>query len=66
MGRCTYCGKSAGLFRSEHSECRAQHDQGYKQITQIFDGLLNNAATVEQLRDRAADAARTRAAPTFV
>jgi hypothetical protein len=63
MGRCTYCGKSAGLFRSEHSECRAQHDQGYKQITQIFDGLLNNAATVEQLRDRAADVARTHFIP---
>ncbi len=40
MGTCKYCGKSAGIFRSEHGHCKSLHDQGvYQIITEILGSI---------------------------
>lgn len=35
MGKCIYCGKSAGLFRKEHRDCRASFYRAYNEITYV-------------------------------
>jgi len=32
MGKCIYCGKDAGLFRSNHKECELRHADGKREI----------------------------------
>lgn len=35
MGKCKYCGKDAGFFRSKHDECERKYNQGLLAIKQI-------------------------------
>lgn len=35
MGKCKYCGKDAGFFRSKHDECEAKFRSGLNQINSI-------------------------------
>ena len=32
MGKCTYCDKNAGMFRSKHGECQKLHDSALNEI----------------------------------
>ena len=32
MGKCTYCDKNAGMFRSKHAECQELHDSALNEI----------------------------------
>lgn len=36
MGKCRFCGKSAGFLRSEHRECAEQHAQGEQAIARLI------------------------------
>ena len=36
MGECKYCGRPAGLMKSQHAECRDKHDTAIKRIPQAF------------------------------
>jgi hypothetical protein len=40
MGKCEYCGESAGLFRSIHNECSARRDQARKDIDLAFKNVM--------------------------
>ena len=44
MGKCIYCGKSAGLFRKQHRECKQRTDQATAKI----EALCVNAALHEE------------------
>ncbi len=41
MGKCTFCGKEAGLFRSKHGECETRRDSAINEIL----GRATDAAT---------------------
>lgn len=36
MGKCKYCGKDAGFFRSKHDECEAKYKDGLNRINKII------------------------------
>lgn len=42
MGKCKYCGQSAGLFSNSHKECEEKHEQGIERMKglmrRFFDG----------------------------
>jgi hypothetical protein len=53
MGKCKYCGKDAGFFRSKHDECEAKFRSGLLSInTQNFcKDILCNKLGIKELRD---------------
>jgi hypothetical protein len=64
MGTCSFCGKSAGIFRSEHKECRQRHDEAVERMPafflkafndqvepEIFHGLMIDLATAAHIED---------------
>ncbi len=59
MGICRYCGKPAGLFRSSHAECRAQHDHVAASIPDFFVKSLNSPLPAASFRDLTMQAAQT-------
>ncbi len=36
MGACKYCGKDAGFLSNSHSECKAKHDEGVRDLTSVL------------------------------
>lgn len=42
MGKCKYCGQSAGLFHSKHDECEQRHLSGVARIRSILAGCFQN------------------------
>jgi hypothetical protein len=36
MGKCSYCGQSAGVLRRAHKECRELHDAAYQQVQDVI------------------------------
>jgi len=36
MGKCQYCGQSAGFFSSKHDECALKHDEGVEKIREAI------------------------------
>lgn len=42
MGKCKYCGQSAGLFHSKHAECEQRHLSGVARIRSILAGCFQN------------------------
>jgi hypothetical protein len=60
MGICSFCAKNAGLFRSEHQECRQRHDDAVSRTPELFTRLLGDQVEPEifygLMRDLAASA----------
>jgi hypothetical protein len=60
MGTCSFCGKNAGLFRSEHQECRQRHDDAIARTPELFTRVLTDQVEPEifrgLMRDLAASA----------
>jgi hypothetical protein len=46
MPKCIYCGKSAGLFRRFHKDCKAAFEEGNAQMKTIFREVLDSAAPI--------------------
>lgn len=46
MPKCLYCGKSAGLFRRFHKECKAAFEDGNAQLKAIFRETLDTAGSI--------------------
>jgi hypothetical protein len=43
MGKCNFCGKSAGWFRKEHKECRTKYREGLREATDLVaETILGN------------------------
>jgi len=40
MGVCKYCGKPAGLFRSEHKECKERREVTWKQMVSLVEETI--------------------------
>jgi hypothetical protein len=64
MWTCSFCGKSASIFRSEHKECRQRHDDATARIAgfftrvlrdqiepEVFHGLMRDLAASAHIRD---------------
>jgi hypothetical protein len=64
MWTCSFCGKSAGIFRNEHKECRQRHDDTTSRIAgfftralgdqiepEVFHGLMRDMAASAGIRD---------------
>ena len=41
MGKCNYCGRDAGFFRSEHSDCIQKHKVGLEEIVVSIDRSIS-------------------------
>jgi hypothetical protein len=50
MGTCSFCGKNAGLFRREHSECRQRHDDAIARTPALFTRVLGDQVEPEVFR----------------
>ncbi len=42
MGKCIYCGKSAGVFSSKHKECVEKFNEGFSQITTAISNFFKD------------------------
>jgi hypothetical protein len=64
MWTCSFCGKSASIFRNEHKECRQRHDDATTRIAgfftrvlrdqiepEVFHGLMRDLAASAHIRD---------------
>lgn len=50
MGDCLYCKKPAGLFRSQHPDCKTLNQQGKAKITtETVTAIINGATTFDNL-----------------
>lgn len=61
MPKCIYCGKSAGLFRRFHKECKAAFEEGNAQMKAIFRETLESGRSITDRvpeLQRIADSAR--------
>lgn len=57
MGNCAYCGKKAGLFRSQHKECWSKRIEGFRTIkSTVRNAFLDNK--VEGVKEVIDDVAR--------
>ncbi len=36
MGICSFCGKNAGVWRTEHAECAQRHERGKDSIMRLM------------------------------
>ncbi|UCF30241.1 MAG: hypothetical protein JSV26_09225 [bacterium] len=49
MGKCTYCGNSAGLFRRFHSECRDSFEKGLSRMTEKVADTIEKGTDLNDL-----------------
>ncbi len=52
MGKCKYCGHSAGLFSHVHKECENKHKQGINQLTELIKLIIENPYNNEDWESR--------------
>jgi hypothetical protein len=52
MGTCHYCDESAGVFSSEHKECKTKHDQGPSLLAKWADQALSGQLTLQAFETR--------------
>jgi hypothetical protein len=52
MGACRYCGKTAGLFSSEHRECSEKHDQAPGLLARWADEALSGRMPMNVFESR--------------
>lgn len=50
MGTCKYCGKSAGLFSSKHTECENLHQQGLAELKSCLNRYFSGQIGVSSVR----------------
>ena len=50
MGTCKYCGKSAGLFSSCHSECEEKHSKGVAELRSVLASYFKGAANHDTIK----------------
>jgi hypothetical protein len=58
MGDCKFCGKPAGLLRSEHADCEQRHENGKNEITAAISQALSSSDSLEGLQSRLVDVAQ--------
>ena len=51
MGDCSYCGKPAGLFRSQHAECQQKHELGKQNIISLVSSAASATISRESLQN---------------
>ena len=49
MGKCRFCGKNAGLMRSEHSRCRNIYEKGRRDIVAMVVRAVDEPDRIEGL-----------------
>jgi hypothetical protein len=59
MGVCVYCGKSAGIFRSEHPKCAEQHAIAIAKIPTFFASALTSNVEPARFRELIFEVANT-------
>jgi hypothetical protein len=52
MGACRHCGKSAGLFSSEHAKCKEKHEQAPGLLTRWAEETLSGRMPLETFKSR--------------
>jgi hypothetical protein len=63
MGVCRYCGKSAGVFRHEHSACREQYRAGWARIVELAFTGIQTGANADELEHLLPELARSSLIP---
>jgi hypothetical protein len=59
MSVCTFCGKSAGLLRTSHQECRDRHDLVAGKIPEFFVRALDSSLLPTRFHELCVEAARS-------
>lgn len=49
MGKCKYCGKSAGLFSRSHKECGEKHQQGIDRMKGLMRKFFDGGKTASEM-----------------
>lgn len=55
MGKCKYCGLSAGLFSHSHPECEEKHNKGLEILDNSFYAYLRDESSSVQLKQSISD-----------
>jgi hypothetical protein len=64
MGDCRYCGKSAGLLRRVHKECKANYQLGKSKIALFLKKSAHDAAVVKLLKTAVEDISKKHLIPS--
>lgn len=62
MANCTFCGKTAGWFRTKHSDCEDRYVAGLESIQAAAQNVATGAAQVDVLHSALKDAEQARVA----
>lgn len=49
MGKCKYCGQSAGFFSRSHKECEEKHSRGIEGMTHLMRRYFNGTVSAVDL-----------------
>jgi hypothetical protein len=58
MSDCTFCGQSAGLFKSQHEACKDRHEYAPGEIRDLAARAAMNAGELDTFRARVDEIAR--------
>lgn len=50
MGKCKYCGKDAGFFRSVHEACEKAHEQSLQQLSQSLNDYFSQGSDLQSVQ----------------
>ncbi len=50
MGKCRYCGQSAGFFSRAHKECEEKHDRGVKGMGDLMRRYFGDTVSAVDLK----------------
>jgi len=59
MGNCIHCGKSAGLLKNEHKECRQRFDEGRQMMTALVSSTILQGKALDTLESELENIARS-------
>lgn len=63
MGKCIYCGESAGLLSKCHPECKEKYEEGQTQIEQLALSAIQSGSDLESLAQQAEEISQQSWAP---
>jgi hypothetical protein len=64
MGMCSYCGRSAGLFRSKHAECETKHKQGWSEMARLAMQAVSGQVSLDTVEPTLTEIAHRSYIPT--
>lgn len=64
MGMCSYCGRSAGLFRGKQAECETKHKQSWSAMARLTMQAVSGQVSLATVEPKLTEIARRSYIPT--